>query len=276
MSLALRSSRALIGATRSHPYFRYASAARTAYRVAKRASPYVKMAYRSYRKRKRSNLRRKRMVRRRIGERVGSGGSKRGATNATNALATRTMYQIGLMSITRGTNVDNRLRDIVNFRGVKICMSFKSLTTDRRLFLNVAVVSGKSLSQNTIPPNAEFFRSSGGSTLGRGQDFSNTLTALQFHCLPINTDLYNIHSHKRIILEPGNSAIAKGAKTISWYEKFNRQIRYDDSTSGGAPTKQAWLVYWLDQENNGSGTTSVASVVDSQVHIVKYFREPKN
>lgn len=275
--LARRGGRMLIRSASAHPYYRYASRARSAYVLGKRAYPYVKRAYGAYKRRRTSNRAKKRKMRARLGERVGQGGAKRDAINIGQGLNTRVFYQQELLNLARGTDTNQRLRDIINFRGIKICMNFNSLTNMRTLFLNVAVVSPRDRQTGGTLPLDEWFRGNEGGAGTRGQPFSDALSAIQFHCLPINTDRYNVHKHiRRKILPEQNTSGTRGNRTIMFYQKLNRQIRYADVDGTDNPIRNMFLVWWIDEDNAEADSAPVLNACDLQLHLVRYFREPKN
>lgn len=221
-------------------------------------------------------MRNKRAVRRRVGEPVGKSTAKKVSSNFEYDLSTRTLYDEPLLNLSKGTNIDDRLRDAVNFRGIKICMSLvnkTSTTNGQHLYFNYAIVSPKADGDKAIVTTTEFFRGAG---TARGADFTTTLNALEFRCLPINTDKWNVHKHRRLSLAPYSSNEGRNTRTMEWYHKIGRQIRYDDAGAQTPIGKQLFLVYWCDYQDNNSGTVVQTNVADLQMRFVKYFREPRN
>lgn len=228
------------------------------------------------RKKGRSNRRRKTDLRKRIGEFVGSGTAKRNQDVTTGSLNTRTLYNVPLLNIPKGTAIDQRERGLVNFRGMKFChsMEFRDPTlitsAANKLWINRAIISPKGC--DTDPITANFFRGEG---TGRAQDFDVALSSLEFHCTPINTDKYNVHMHRREKLGPFQSTEGRGAAVRMWYTKLNRQIRYDDD--GEVPIgKQMYYVWWFDINTGPAASPAVNSMMSHSLHITKYFKEPKN
>lgn len=276
MSLALRSAYGLATNPAFRAGVRYSPAMRTA--GLKIAGWAARQAFkrRGRRGTKRfKNFKNKRMVRRRIGMRVGVGNSKRDADVTTFPVSTRTLYDTPLLNLTKGTAIDNRERDLINFRGCKICLSFVNDVSTyspngEKLFWNMAIISPKDETTKTTFTTTKFFRGSGST---RYHAFDNNLTALEFRCLPINTDEFNVLKHKRMVLAPYSAVDGTNNKMIEFYWSLNRQIRYEDGTAF-PEGKQVYLVQWFDTQN--SAAASVPRLVgDMQERVVKYFREPK-
>jgi len=228
----------------------------------------------------RRNIRQKARLRKRVGERIGTGPAKRHETNVDDTLTTRELRSDPLLNIPAGTALNQRQRDIVNFRGIKVCMSLvlnSGLNTGNgeHVYVNVAVISPKAdnLTGDDAVPTAEFFR---GNADDRAQDFDSTqLSSLEFRCLPINTDKYNVHKHIRFMLGPYASTEGKNTKTLEFYVKVNRQIRYE-ATNANPEGKAMYLCYWACFQDDAAGTGQATGQINHQLRLVRYFREPKN
>lgn len=220
------------------------------------------------------NMRDKGRKRRRVGETPGTSVAKRNENLTSGNLNTRTLYLQPMLDIPRGDNIDQRERGICNFRGVKFCHRFSflpgaALQNNQILLMNIAILSEKGCDDD--PATTDFFRGDGAS---RGRNFSDALGPLDFHCRPLNTDKWNVHKHKRFKLGPIQSTEGKAAKLIEFYFKLNRQIRYDDG--GEVPKgKQLYYVWWFDFNNGFAGQTALAGFMSHDLHMTKYFREPR-
>lgn len=219
--------------------------------------------------------------RRKVGERIGTSAAKTRevvSTVASNTgIDTRTLYSQDLTEIPRSDNIGERERDIVNLRGFKICISLKN-QDNTPVYYNLALVSFKgnvcATSQNQIE-TTNFFRDHSNS---RGQDFSTGLTALEFHCLPINTDLYNVITHKRyrIAGRTNSSEFSNHTasyKNIDFYQKIKRQIRFANSDQESSNNK-VFFVEWCDLFNTVGGQPVQTDRLLSQRKLIVYFREP--
>lgn len=224
-------------------------------------------------------------ARRQVGLRVGSSNCKSdelqpiGENNSTKVL-NRVQR---LLALTQSSDINNRstrLQQSVNFRGVKVCFRVQLNNVvakpGQKFAFNWAVISPKQEGED-LPqiPNENFFRGSG--EQNRSQDFTGTLTGLDLHCLPINTDKYIIHRHKRMIMGPYESTEGKSEKMFETYIPVKRKVIYNASGTSTEQTypigKDMWMVWWgayLD-EGNGSGQTNAYT---TQFKVVKYFREP--
>jgi len=245
-------------------------------RFASRASRFGGAAYLGYEAlRFAKNRYSKNRARRQIGEAVGSGGSKRLSTDYSLNLATRTLYSEPLLQIPKGTQIDDRTRDVINFRGVKICASIVNKSTTgngEKMFWNMAVISPKAENHTAGVSTTSFFRGNGAT---RTVDFSTALTAIDFRCLPINTDNWIILKHKRMTLAPFSSTEGLNGRVVEFYLPLKRQIRYENAGSNPAG-KEVFLVWWLDKQDTAGGTALTGNVADWQLKINRFFREPKN
>lgn len=224
------------------------------------------------------NSRRKQMLKNRIGERVGTGTAKYSEVQAGFANNDpETLYQVPLLNISKSTtgseNLNKRERDLVNFRGIKICMNFRveGAIGTAKAWMNIAILSPKAnyTSSDTLAA-PEFFRNPAGTD--RDISFTDpTLTNLDYRCLNINSDAYNIHKRRRFLLGPTQSTEGKKDRLIEFYYPLKRQIRYD-AGSVYPEGKNMYLVWWYSTSDGGTP----AGAVRCQYSLRKYFREPKN
>jgi len=266
------------------------AAARTAYanrRGIYRAATTVQRAFRAARRNRAMNRRRRPVQnpRQRIGNPVGRDTSRRTQTvqvlPATQK-SDRTLYAYDVTAIEQGTLPNQRTRDIVNFRGIKICMDVLNVTDPNRpVFFNWAVISPKAA--NYID-ELQFFRSNADN---RAVNFDNaTLTSMDYHCRGLNTDEFNIICHKRSILAPlssGGQFSGKTNKRVMSYIKIARQIRYnsfripdtDPPEQEEKCTSPIFFVWWCAREGYGGETAAEDSVV-VDLRIISYFRNPRD
>lgn len=215
----------------------------------------------------------------RVGEPLGRATTKRNDIDVDDTLTTRELRSDPLLDLAGGSNINNRLRDIVQFVGVKICMSFllnSSANTPlgQHTFINVAVVSPKDqqLAGNDAIPNEKFFRGNGS---GRGQDFGTALTAMELRCNPINTDRYVVHKHFKKTLKPFSSTEGSNATLFEFYVPVNRQIRYE-SSAADPDGANMYVVYWADFQDKPAGSPTITGNINHQMKIIQYFKEPRN
>lgn len=250
---------------------------RMARRVYRRAKPYARFAKRKYRMAMRMNKRRK--IFHPENPFAGTSTSKRReiAQDVTGlSSASRTLFTVDMANIPHGgdNNINERQRNLINLRGVKICMEVQNRVTDA-LYFNIAVLVPKRAASVT---NTDFFRSS---TAERAVDFDPTaLTGLQFHCLPINSDKYKILWHKRRqLIGIDNTALTaqsgKSYMTIQKYIKFKRQVRFNNNTDVVAEGASPFVVYWASGFNTAASQGAANGAFAVQRRFVTYFREPK-
>lgn len=223
------------------------------------------------------NKRAKMIAKHRVGERIGTSSAKWDDVRDSKTLTPEIMYQEPLLNITpnagrAGGKYDERMSDQVNFRGIKFCINFRVDTTigTALAWMNVAVISPKAnLTSSDTIPNAEFFRNPYGAS--RKMDFNDVnLNNIDYRCAAINTDNYNIHMRKRLVLGPANSTEGKKERLIEFYMPLKRQIRYA-SGSIYPEGKNMYLVYWFSTSDGGTP----ANCVTVSYTLKKYFRETK-
>lgn len=232
--------------------------------------------YRWYRKRK------KRSARSKIGDPAGKSSCKRDATfiEQYSLKSSRTLYLQNLTDLER-SDTDNvlnrRQRDIVNFRGVKLCFEVANAISTAPMHFNYAVISprGRNIANTVSDITNSFFR---GDQSLRNKDFGTARSGLELHCNPINTDKWHVLTHKRYTLHPANSTSgAKYWRSIQKYVKLNKQIRYDMTQANIELQCETplLLVWWCDQ----FGTAANDPVVNNSMRVaqrhISYFREPR-
>lgn len=272
---------------RSTPAYRYAKAAQTMYNIGKRAAPYANAAIDAWkaRPRKKTKYEKKADFQSRLGEPVGTATAKRNGFSVAK-VTTQQQQQLAsvpLISLIKSSTdaLDGRSRDIVNFRGVKICFYAKNKKqSGEPIYLNWAIISPKDSSAASLVAD-DFFRGDGAS---RAINFSNTLSWMDTRCMPINTDKYNVLHHRRLVLDgvwnvddtvPGtaNDTINLGTKGTVFFEKYipiNRQLRFD-ATAATPTTPNVFMVYWY-QAPDELNTVKM----ESQYKVVQYFKEPSD
>ena len=214
-----------------------------------------------------------------IGEPVGSATAKQCRTGQRDhqVISTRTLYNEGLFDIGRGDERYQRERDIINVRGVKICMEFSNRSTNP-MYFHWAIIHPKDGKSGIGAP--DFFRNqaNGGQ---RGAAFANSLSAEQFHCLPINTDIYTIIRHRKMVLGPAVGSTVFSARNtknygnVSEYIPIKRQVRYVGPGAANPASGQLWLVFWCDRFGEAKDSVPIPNEMFIGHHSLVYFHEPK-
>lgn len=263
-------------------YHPYAKRARTAYSIgayAYRNRAKIRWAAKKIGRAYRRSRAKKRFSPRNFGEPVGTGGAKRFETDDSEIVSrdTRTQYIHSLLDIPQGTAINQRERNVINMRGIKLCMEIKSLCNEP-LYINVAVLAPKD--GVTAVSTNDFFRASGATE--RARDFSITCNSNEFHCLPINTDRYTILKHKRLRIIPQGAGTTTTVSlngfsyaNLNWWIPIKRQIRFNADT-GSPVSGEVSLVYWADKFHTAAGTAISTDQFSVMRRAVAYYREPKN
>lgn len=209
-------------------------------------------------------------ARMRVGEPIGSGNSKRHVASITGStlLQSRTQYVSELTGIPEQVSsfdIDSRSRSLAVVKGFSIRMAVKNIL-DKPLYVNYAIVAPKE--SNGGVTTVDFFRGSGSE---RGEDFDNARTSLQFHSNAINTDLYEVLTHKRFRLGSATTTgVSDGVLNINDYVKLNRQVRYE----GGVTTSgKVQIVFWCDGSQRASTATPENSMYTETIFRT-FFDDP--
>lgn len=243
-----------------------------------------------------------------IGERIGSSTCKKEVVHYSGnpvALKENTCYHVNMCYIkTLRTDddqmrQDKRIKDVINIRGFKFCMTMASTIEGKPLQVNMALISPKKNGklQDTLHTNQtshgsktnipRFFRDPDG--VSRAKDFDHSESSLFLHCASLNTDEINVLFHRKFTLAPkvestGDSAEgSKSYKQLSFYVPIRRQIRYDHEEEDNgvldvdwANTSQSsvYLVYWFTRllTNGPNQESNLNNVVEVQREFTTYFR----
>lgn len=225
-------------------------------------------------------------ARRALGQRNGYAQAKSNLGEGTEANTTKSLNRVQrllkLPETTSLTDRDSRLKNVVDFRGIKVCfrVNINNITgkSGSKFFFNWAIVSPKQLDASiTSLPVEEFFRGQG--TNGRSVDFSATLSGMDLHCLPINTDKYIVHRHKRFIMGPYESTEGKATKYFETYVPVKRQVVYNSVGTAEEQTfpeaRDMWMIWWGAYMDEPTLDAGIMNAYTTQFRIVRYFREPK-
>lgn len=221
----------------------------------------------------------------RVGEPLGYGNAKTTVVGgwSDTTVNTRTLYANELTQITRGPNINERTRDVVNLLGFSIKMHFTGRFTVP-LYFNIAIIAPKSPDRSIAPWNtspgsattlADFFRNHGNV---RGHAFDTNRTPIQFHNLPINTDEYEVFTRRKFYLFPNSGAggYPVGSRVNftkkNFYVKIKRQMRYDSISSSSCQTP-IFIVWWCDRLDLAAGGLVENDVAWSQMYAVAFFKE---
>lgn len=188
----------------------------------------------------------------------------------------RTIYDFNVTLVPKTTTnvIDQRQRDLINMRGVKICMEVTNNTADP-LYFNLAVISPRNKAA-VVVSNTNFFRAN---VASRAVNFDSTsLNGLDYACRPINTDEFIVLRHWRYTLigtdnTSGTVAMSgKNTRVIMKYVPIKRQIRYDSSSN--PINGNVFVVYWAAKYASPSGVSPVANQYNTTQELITYFREP--
>lgn len=196
------------------------------------------------------------------------------ASQATQTWDTRTLYNFEIVGIGQGFGSSERLRNIVNLRGVKASATYLNFAP-QPIVLHFALIKPKS--QFTVS-TTDFFRAENNNNT-RQESFTNSRSGNELANLHINADQYVVLYHVRI---PINTNSNQGTGGNTWgkfehYKPIKRQLAFDDTTANptNAVNRLYWC-FWYDRITEPPGAVPVQNELNMQFRIVTYWREPKN
>ena len=174
----------------------------------------------------------------------------------------RVLYQTDLTAIVKNdtnNDINKRERQLVFVVGFNVCLEIQNISSSA-LYFNIAVIAPKCVTG--VGLETDFFR---GYENERSVDFDPmTLTSLDFHCRPINTDRYTILKHQKLLLSKFESSTQDGGNRTAYtvndmWIPLNRQIRYEH-TSSNSSCDPVYMVFWMDKFSTGAGSSPAVGV----------------
>lgn len=206
-------------------------------------------------------------------------------TDGGGLIGTNRLQSPAVLGITRRSTttqgLNNREDDQIYLSGIKLSMFLQDNISESTApyceYVNVALVSFKG---SVTSANTQLFSSPAGTA--RASNFDNVaLTPLERHSLPINSDNFIVHFHKKIILShwAGASVDADGGTApknyyIDTYCPIKRQIRFNSAT--GLPETEFRLLFWcgIPGEAAADPVPTTANALNYEYNVVAYFRNP--
>lgn len=194
---------------------------------------------------------------------------------------TRTLSWDNVLLFKKGPGLDERIRDIINFRGIKTCIELSNNTT-KPMYVNVCLLSRKDRlndrdQSNVTDIGKNFFRGHGND---RSNDFASTSSGLSLNCANLNTDKFLIHWRKRVLLGSKTSTTFTDNREdymeIMKYTAFKRQLRFEDPGEGdsNAPVNaNLYLVWWCVNFGEDANIAPAAGALNFNHRTIRYFRE---
>lgn len=249
-----------------------AQMAREAYRDAKWAARKIGKSYKKYQQRRKSKpLRQKFNPAMDIGEPISKTGTTRRVDTPSIGVqsnATHTLYTEQIQYPTFGANIDQRDRQMIHLKGLKLCMEFRCLSpvaAGQQLLCNMALIASKVEPTAQTVDDTFFFRANNDN---RARAFGDISSSIDKHCSPINTDRFTVFFHKRFVLGAPSSDDLPNYTMVDKYVPIKRQIRFN---SQNQPTHRLFVVWWfvISTSNTLTPTTGVCS---TQWNHLAYFR----
>lgn len=211
-----------------------------------------------------------------IGDPVGVSTCKRYTSRDTGneIVNSRFLYSVPLCTPPKGSDIDDRIRNIINVRGFALNFHIRNNTL-APLCCNFAVIHSRDEGAITVPNN-DFFRNS---TSSRAISFGTGLSSLDLSTRHINSDKYTILNHTRFILKPldGNAQYFNQTGntygTVSKYIPLKRQLRWEANLNTAPEHGQIFVVYWVDNMFTNSGSAEIPNAATVQERYVMYYRD---
>lgn len=208
----------------------------------------------------------------RFGEDPNQGTAKRVSTTTNITCNDRQLNTMVISMPTSGVNLDQRIRDQIYIKGLKVCFNglctFNDSGQYKFYYVNVALLSRKDNTTSISNLETDFFR---GHDNQRAADFNDVTNALDRHCRPINTDKYAVWMHKRFKIGRLNADLRDCMHSFSKWVPVNRQVRFDGTNK---PQNEFLLCWYLTETNTVSGTVGTSTIADCEVAVTKYYDEP--
>lgn len=206
-------------------------------------------------------------------------------TAGPTAVRWKTLNSIKPLQIDRGTSIRERLSGRVFVKGFKICGRIQNVNP-WPVEMHWALIQQKSPC-DVSALGVNFFRSTGNAS-ERAVDFvDDTLVStwnMQYLCNPINTQRYNIITHRKMLLDKKFTTTALTqtyslgesvwAKNILKWIPIKRHVEYEDDMA--LDNNKPWqLVYWwlpVEAADKGVGVENI----NVQWKIAVYFSDGRN
>lgn len=223
-----------------------------------------------------------------------SGRSKKQVSSTAQTYGTgvspNTLYNQQIIDISEGANINQREGNTVFLRGIRFCGEIRN-TSQFPMYYNMAIVSLKhQLSYEEQVRGEEeyfypgFFRAEG--TTERSQDFTNSLDSIVYHCRAINTDIFNVFAHQRMLLpsatsadtefdNPNNDNTYKTYKFMKRYVKIKRTIRWINN--GADVLLNPILLLQWSCKYGGTGQPLIGEMnpVDTKFEVITFYNQEK-
>lgn len=186
-------------------------------------------------------------------------------------LDSRVLYSTDTSTIGQGAGENQRTRDILDLAGIRLNMVGNVRSASLPTYYNVAIVLNKD--QREVGA-AGFFRG----YVDRQQDFTASLSAVDYAQCPINADKFAILMHARFKLAPATSASSNTLTSDSHfalkrYLPIKRRLTYGSTDIVPELADQRiFIVQWCCLYNDTTASPSIIDIMRVQQRVHYYFR----
>lgn len=194
-----------------------------------------------------------------------------------------------VLNIPEGPAINQREGNTVFLRGIRFCGEVRN-TNKFPMYYNMAIVSLKH--QLTYDQNAtdfsypNFFRAEG--TEERSIDFTDELDSIVYHCRALNTDIFNVFSHQRLLI-PGSDTDPDAVGDNPWgdhthknyrfqkrYVKIKRAIRWINQNNTDILLNPIYLLQWCSiYGSTGEPPADQMNPVNTKYEVITFYNQEK-
>lgn len=181
-----------------------------------------------------------------------------------------------LIRISKGVNINQRLRDTAVVSGVRVQCSWLN-TNPFNVFVNWAVVHPKDEAA-VSDTQVDFFRDYTNTRAWSAN--SATKNGLEWNNAAINPDKNDILRRGKFLLGGNTGTMSSSpnkddTKEMDIFVKLGRSFMWDTEELGSEPYENIYFVFWVASSNAGNGNNVGDGVVFTAKSIT-YFREPRS
>lgn len=184
-----------------------------------------------------------------------------------SAVDPSTLYVHSLNQIAKGTDVGQRIGDVINLKGILGHWTFRNQNIAKRIFLRILVVADKKPAQ---PMGEDFFATEQNTANPKNFDGNGQVSQIN---KPMNKQRYTVYFDK--VYEAGPDSSGDGFRNtnlIKFYIPFkNKKIKYNTSSDTAVNTTPNLKMYYWIASHDSETIFPVGQEVELGVNIKEYY-----